>query len=81
MAADPRRQQPPPSDDLAQNGDRRGTPALWKKFDAALKQLGISLEGESMRDIANAYEQLSHVLLDIAGDIETTEPTRVHNTA
>jgi hypothetical protein len=70
-----------PPDDLAKGGDRRGNPALWKKFDQALKNLGTSLEADSMRDIATAYEQLSHVLLEIADNVEITEQAPARNTA
>ena len=38
---------------------RPGPRELWAKFDRAVKQLGVALEGESIRVIADAFEQLS----------------------
>jgi len=70
-----------PPDDLAKGGDRRGNPALWKKFDHALKDLGTSLEADSLRTIAAAYESLSLVLLEIANDIEGAERAGARNSA
>ena len=42
---------------------------LWAKFDRAVKQLGIALEGESIRAIADAFSQLAAHTRQIADAI------------
>jgi len=48
---------------------RPGPRELWAKFDRAVKQLGIALEGESIRAIADAFSQLSAHTRQIADAI------------
>lgn len=48
---------------------RPGPRNLWARFDRALKQLGIALEGESVRAIADAFSQLSAHTRQIADAI------------
>ncbi len=52
--------------DLAKGGDRRGPAAVWTRFDLALAELGQALEGDSMRTLAGAFEQVSLVVNDLA---------------
>jgi hypothetical protein len=48
---------------------RPGPRDLWAKFDRAVKQLGIALEGESIRAIADAFSQLSAITRELADAI------------
>ena len=59
-----------PPVDLAKDGDRRGPAVVWKRFDTALADLGTALEGESIRTLAGAFEQLSIVVNELAAAAE-----------
>ena len=48
---------------------RQGPRELWAKFDRAVNQLGVALEGESIRTIADAFSQLSAHTRQIADAI------------
>ena len=52
-------------------GERPGPLTLWSKFDRAVKQLGVALEGDSIKPIAEAFARLSALageLADCLGD-------------
>jgi len=49
---------------------RPGPRELWTRFDRAVKQLGIALEGESIRAIADAFSQLSGITRDLADAVD-----------
>jgi hypothetical protein len=51
--------------------DRPGPHAMWGKFDRAVKQLGLALEGDRIKPIAEAFARLSALageLADCLGD-------------
>jgi hypothetical protein len=45
---------------------RPGPKAVWGRFDRAVKQLGLALEGASIRALADAFEQLSSLAGELA---------------
>ncbi len=49
--------------------DRPGPPAIWAKFDRAVKQLGAALEGDSIKPIADAFAQLSALAGELADSL------------
>jgi hypothetical protein len=51
-------------------GERPGPGALWGKFDRAVKQLGVALEGDSIKPIAEAFAQLSALAGELADSLE-----------
>lgn len=51
-------------------GDRPGPPAIWGKFDRAVKQLGVALEGDRIKPIAAAFAQLSALAGELADSLE-----------
>ena len=56
--------------EVEEQGGRPGPRALWAKFDRTVKQLGIALEGERIRAIADAFSQLSAITREIADAID-----------
>jgi excisionase family DNA binding protein len=54
---------------------RPGPAATWRRFDNAVKQLGLALEGESMKQLAQAFEQLSAIAGELANSLEAEELT------
>jgi hypothetical protein len=59
----------PPYELLPDTG-RRGPQNLWRRFDAAVAQLGAATEGEDMLDVAGAYETLAAAAAKLALAIE-----------
>ena len=55
--------------EVEKDSGRPGPREPWTKFDRAVKQLGIALEGESIRAIADAFSQLSAHTRQIADAI------------
>ena len=55
--------------EVEKESGRPGPRELWAKFDRAVKQLGIALEGESIRAIADVFSQLSAHTRQIADTI------------
>jgi hypothetical protein len=55
--------------EVEEGSGRPGPRELWAKFDRGVKQLGIALEGESIRAIADAFSQLSADTREIANAI------------
>ena len=51
-------------------GDRPGPPATWGKFDRAVRQLGVALEGDSIKPIAEAFARLSALAGELADCLE-----------
>jgi hypothetical protein len=49
---------------------RRGPLELWERFDAAVAELGDSLEGVALSAIARAFGELSDVARELAAEIE-----------
>jgi hypothetical protein len=56
--------------EVEQESGRLGPPALWAKFDRSVKQLGIALEGERIRAIADAFSELSAITRELADAID-----------
>ena len=55
---------------------RPGPTVTWRQFDDAVRQLGLALEGDSMKQLAQAFEQLSAItteLADALADEDLTE--------
>jgi hypothetical protein len=59
----------PPYELLPDTG-RRGPQNLWRRFDAAVAQLGAATEGEDMPKVAGAYADLAAAATDLAQAIE-----------
>jgi excisionase family DNA binding protein len=58
---------------------RPGPPATWSQFDDAVKQLGLALEGERMKQLAEAFDRLASIageLADALTDDELSEDRR-----
>jgi hypothetical protein len=49
---------------------RRGPIELWERFDTAVADLGMALEGVALSAIARAFAELSDVARELAGEIE-----------
>ena len=56
--------------EVEEQSGRPGPPALWAKFDRAVKQLGVALEGEKIRAIADAFSQLSAITRELADALD-----------
>ena len=56
--------------EVEEESGRPGPRPLWAKFDRAVKELGIALEGERIRAIADAFSQLSAITAQLADAIE-----------
>ena len=52
--------------------NRPGPAATWGRFDRAVKQLGLALEGDSIKPIADAFAQLSTLAGELAESLEQT---------
>ena len=55
-------------------GNRPGPPATWGRFDRAVKQLGLALEGDSIKPIAEAFAQISRLAGELAESFEEDRP-------
>jgi hypothetical protein len=53
-----------------------GPEKLWAKFDEALDQLGIALEGDGFAELAAVFGSLSAAATDIADALEQTDQVR-----
>jgi hypothetical protein len=53
---------------------RPGPPATWRRFDDAVKQLGLALEGDSMKQLAEAFERLASVASELADTLADEQP-------
>ncbi len=49
---------------------REGPPALWKVYDKRLRELGVSMEGNDSRKVAEAFEALRDSIREIADAID-----------
>ncbi len=56
--------------EVGPTGERPGPPTLWGKFDGAVKQLGVALEGDSIKPIAEAFAQLSALAAELANSLQ-----------
>ena len=56
--------------EVEKESGRRGPRALWAEFDRAVKQLGLALEGESIKAIAEAFAQLATITGKLADACE-----------
>src|SRR5205807_2122832 len=45
--------------EVQRGSGRPGPAATWRQFDDAVKQLGLALEGDSMKQLAEAFERLA----------------------
>jgi excisionase family DNA binding protein len=57
---------------------RSGPRATWRLFDDAVKQLGLALEGESMKRLAEAFERLASVAGELAEALTDEELSEDH---
>jgi hypothetical protein len=53
-------------------GNRIGPEKLWAKFDKALDQLGVALEGDGFAQLAAVFGSLSAAANEIADALETS---------
>ena len=56
--------------EVGPDADRPGRTAIWARFDRAVKQLGVALEGDSIKPIAEAFAQLSTIAEKLADAFE-----------
>lgn len=56
--------------EVEEESGRPGPRPLWARFDRAVKQLGVALEGERIRAIADAFSQLSAIARELADAID-----------
>ena len=71
-----------PPHELAKGPHRDGPPALWRRFDHAITQLGAALEGNSIRTLADTFEHLSTIVNELADTAEhQQQPTRKRQTS
>jgi hypothetical protein len=54
-------------------GNRIGPEKLWAKFDKALDQLGVALEGDGFGALAAVFASLSATALEIADALENDD--------
>jgi hypothetical protein len=59
--------------ELRRDGNRRGDPKLWERFDHAVATLGAALEGVALSAIARAFAQLADVARDLADEIDRVD--------
>lgn len=52
---------------------RPGPPATWSQFDDAVKELGLALEGDSMKALGEAFEHLAAIASELAEALENEE--------
>ena len=52
---------------------RPGPAKTWRQFDDAVKQLGLALEGDSMKQLSAAFERLAAVATELAVSLEADE--------
>ncbi len=52
--------------ELSGPSGRPGPETVWKRFDRAVKDLGVALEGGSITAIAQAFDQLSIIANELA---------------
>jgi len=64
--------------EVEEQSSRPGPPALWTRFDRAVTQLGVALEGESIKALADAFSTLSQIAGELADACEQqqSEPQR-----
>ncbi len=55
-------------------GNRIGPEDLWVKFDHALEQLGVALEGDGFVALAEVFAAMSAAAIELADAIELAEP-------
>jgi hypothetical protein len=53
---------------------RPGPTATWKQFDTAVEQLGLALEGSSMKRLADAFDRISSLATELADAVEAEQP-------
>jgi hypothetical protein len=56
--------------EVEEHSGRPGPKAVWARFDRAVKELGVVLEGESVRAIADAFSALSAITGELADACE-----------
>jgi hypothetical protein len=62
--------------ELTNDHQRPGPLSVWARFDDATAQLGLALEGDSITTVAQAFADLSKVLLELA-DTNDADPPEV----
>jgi excisionase family DNA binding protein len=55
---------------------RPGPPGSWRQFDNAVKRLGLALEGDSMKQLAEAFERLASVASELSDALAEDPPGR-----
>ena len=59
--------------ELRRDGNRRGDPKVWERFDDAVATLGAALEGVALSAIARAFAELADATRELAGEIERVD--------
>jgi hypothetical protein len=57
---------------------RPGPATTWSRFDEAVAQLGLALEGDSMKRLAQAFEQIATIALEVAEALESDQLAEGH---
>jgi hypothetical protein len=52
---------------------RPGPAKTWGQFDDAVKQLGLALEGDSMKQLSAAFERLAAIATELAVSLQAEE--------
>jgi excisionase family DNA binding protein len=60
---------------------RPGPAKAWRQFDDAVKQLGVALEGNSMRQLAEAFDRLASIASGLADALTDEEMSEDHRQA
>ena len=59
--------------ELRRDGNRRGDPKVWRRFDVAVATLGAALEGVALSAIARAFGELADVTRGLADEIQRVD--------
>ncbi len=62
-----------PPYELQPGTGRRGPQELWRRFDAAVTQLNVTATGQSMPDVAEAYDELAAAAAELADAVRSED--------
>ena len=62
--------------ELEEASGRPGPKATWRRFDKAVQQIGIALEGDSITDLAAAFGALADIASELADAVEAEHAQR-----
>ncbi len=56
--------------------NRPGPAELWQRFDTAVQRLGIAMEGVALSAVAREFGELSEIVREIAGELDSSQSRR-----